>query len=84
MDSKKHQEKYILIGKSISMARKSRGYSQQELAERIGVSKSYISKIEAPNCSKSFSLEVLLDIAEALELPVTTFLKDIGKDRNNG
>jgi transcriptional regulator with XRE-family HTH domain len=71
----KHREKYLLIGKAISEERKMKGLSQQDLAEKIGVSKSYISKIEAPNYHKSFSLEVLFDIADALDISVVDLFK---------
>lgn len=35
-----------------------RGLSQDELADKIAISKSYLSKIEAPNSTKAYSLEV--------------------------
>ncbi|MEC5189706.1 transcriptional regulator with XRE-family HTH domain [Geobacillus thermodenitrificans] len=76
----KHNEKYLLIGKAISEERRLKGLSQQELAEKIGVSKSYISKIEAPNCEKTFSLEILFDIAQALNIPVTQLFKYLKKE----
>lgn len=67
----KHAGKYQIIGISIQEERRRRGITQQELSEKIGVSKSYISKIEAPNCLKTFSLEILFDISEALEIPIS-------------
>lgn len=75
--SKKHSEKYRLIGKAISEYRQSRGITQKELADKIGVSLSYISKIEAPNSKKSFSLEILLDIADELNVSIHDLLKYI-------
>nr|WP_295972802.1 helix-turn-helix transcriptional regulator [uncultured Bacillus sp.] len=74
---KKHGEKYHIIGIAIREERRKRGITQQELSELIGVSKSYISKIEAPNCTKSFSLEVLFDICEALKIPVSTLFNNL-------
>jgi transcriptional regulator with XRE-family HTH domain len=73
----KYYQNYILIGLAIGEVRKSKGLSQEELAVKIGVSKSYLSKIEAPNCKKSFSLEVLFDIANALNTPIEHFFKTI-------
>jgi len=72
---KNHSQKYLLIGKAIQEERKLKGLSQMELAEKIGVSKSYLSKIEAPNYNKSFSLEILFDIAAALEINVVNLFK---------
>ncbi|PEC48927.1 helix-turn-helix transcriptional regulator [Bacillus sp. AFS096315] len=74
---KKHDEKYHIIGIAIREERRNRGMTQQELSVKIGVSKSYISKIEAPNCTKSFSLEVIFDICDALKIPIARLLKDL-------
>ena len=38
------------------------------LAEKVGVSRSLISAIEAPGLANGFSLEVFFDIADALEV----------------
>jgi len=70
-----HFNKYSLIGKAIKEERTLRGLSQNELALRIGISKSYLSKIEAPNCNKAFSLELIFDLAEELEIPITQLFK---------
>ena len=74
---RKHTLKYQLIGKRIQEERKKLGITQLELAERIGISKSYITKIEAANCDKSFSLEVIFDICETLGVPIETIFKNI-------
>jgi len=71
----KHSSKYKLISKSIVEFRKEQGLTQKQLAEKLGVSVSYLSKIEAPNTEKSFSLELLFDIAEALEISIHDLLK---------
>jgi len=73
----KYWDNYFKIALAIKEYRKALCISQEELADRIGVSLSYISKIEAPNCNKTFSLEVVFDIAEALKVPVTSFFKYI-------
>lgn len=74
---KKHDLKYQIIGRTISQERRKFGITQLELSEKIGVSKSYISKIEAANCTKSFSLEVLFDICEALNIPISTVFRNL-------
>lgn len=74
---RKHAEKYIKIGSEIKRIRTTKNISQEELSSMVGISKSYISKIEAPNCDKAFSLEVLFDIAQALDVSVTDLLKDV-------
>jgi transcriptional regulator with XRE-family HTH domain len=76
--SRKNAHRYKKIGKNIQFYRQKSGISQEDLALRISISKSYLSKIEAPNCDKSFSLEVLFDIADALDISVISLLENIG------
>lgn len=73
----KHAEKYIKIGKRIAFYRKLLGLTQEQLAIKIGVSYSYITKIEAPNTIQPFSLEILFDISEALGIDIRMLLEDI-------
>lgn len=70
----KYSERYKKIGQQIQYYRKLKGLTQEELANAINISKSYISKIEAANCDKSFSLEVLFEIADALQIPISYLL----------
>lgn len=72
--SLKYAEKYKKIGKKIASLRKEKHLSQEELANKVGISYSYITQIEAPNVVKKMSLEVLFDIAEALEVDIRDFL----------
>lgn len=60
-------DRYIQLGLNISYFRKLRGYTQEELAEKVGISRSYISAVEAPNIIKTISLELLFDLADALQ-----------------
>lgn len=66
--SKENEFKYIQIGLNVAYFRKMRGYSQEELAELVDISRSYISAIEAPNIVQNVSLEVLFRLAKALEI----------------
>lgn len=68
--SRKHIDKFREIGRRIAYYRWRRKMTQQELADRIGISKSYLSKIEAPSSDISFSLAVLFDIAEELGVEI--------------
>ena len=58
--SQKHSEQYKIIGQAIKKYRKQRGLTQEQLADRVSISISYLTKIEAPNCDQPFSLEVIL------------------------
>ena len=68
-------DKYREIGRRIAFYRNKRGISQESLGEKINYSKSYISKIEAPNSTIPYSLDVLFAIAAGLQLdPIIFFL----------
>ena len=64
----KNRDRFIQLGVAIASLRRLRGMSQEKLAEKAGVSRSLISAIEAPGLANGFSLEVLFDIADALEI----------------
>lgn len=61
-------DKFVELGLNISYYRKRKGITQEKLAEMIGISRSHLSAIEAPNIIKVFSIELLFDIANALEI----------------
>ncbi|MPN54935.1 hypothetical protein SDC9_202614 [bioreactor metagenome] len=42
--------------------------SQEQLAEKANISRSHLSAIEAPNIVRPFSLEILYNIADALNI----------------
>lgn len=64
----KNRDRFIQLGVAIAALRKLRGYSQEKLAEKAGISRSLVSSIEAPGIASGFSLEVFYDIADALEV----------------
>lgn len=64
----KNRDKFIQLGIAIASLRKLRGMSQEQLAEKAGISRSLLSIIEAPNTANSFSMEAFFDIAEALDV----------------
>ena len=49
--------------------------SQEELAKKAGISRSLISAIEAPRLAYNFTLDVLLNIANALDARAEELLK---------
>ena len=64
-----YQNFVLDIGLKISYYRKRAGLTQEDLAERVGVSTAYIGMIEAPGVNKSASLKTLYAIATALGVP---------------
>lgn len=67
-------QQYKMIGLNIAYYRKLKGLTQLRLAELINISRTHMSNIEAPNVPTSISLETLLDIADALDIPVANLL----------
>ena len=59
---------YEELSYNIAYYRKRAGMTQEDLAEKIDISRSHLSAIEAPNIIKPFSLEILFQIATALEV----------------
>lgn len=64
----KNRDRFIQLGITIAALRKMRGMSQEQLAEKAGISRSHLSSIEAPNVVRPFSLEILYNLADALEI----------------
>jgi len=66
--SSKHAKRLQTIASNISAIRKSKNLSQEDLAIKASISYSYLTKIEAPNCTATFSIETFFDLADALEV----------------
>lgn len=66
--------RYKMIGLKIAYYRKMRGYTQGQLAGKIGISTTYSGQIERGNNGKSYSLETLLSIAVGLDIDVNLLL----------
>jgi len=66
----KHSDKHIALGLNIALYRKKKKLTQEALAEMVGISRTHLSNIEATNIEKSLSLDVLYDIADALDIEV--------------
>ena len=69
-------ELYKIIGSNLKKYREQAQLTQAQLAERTQISISYISKIEAIGCHKSFSLSALNHIANVLNVEITEFFKE--------
>lgn len=66
---------YYEIGQRIRKFRKAYNLSQEELAEKIGISTTHMSHIETGNTK--LSLTVFVDIANALSVQTDELLHDI-------
>lgn len=73
-----YREKFRVLGLKIAYYRKLRGLTQEQLAEAIGRSVSFVSQVEANNSSrvKGVSLETLFLIAERLDIPASKLFEE--------
>ncbi|NLA76243.1 MAG: helix-turn-helix transcriptional regulator [Clostridiales bacterium] len=67
--NKKHYEKYRYLGLKIAYYRKLNGYTQEELAEKLSLDRTTISKIEL--AVSGVSVDVIFDISELLCIPAS-------------
>ncbi len=63
-----NKDYYIEVGLNIAFYRKRVGMTQDNLAEKAGLSRSHLSAIEAPNIIRPFSMEALFNIARSLNI----------------
>ena len=63
-----NRDRFIELGLTIAALRKMQGMSQEQLADKAQISRSHLSSIEAPNIIRPFSVEVLFNIADALDV----------------
>lgn len=68
-------ELYQIIGSNIKYYREKAGLTQIQLSEKLQISISYLSKIEASGCMKSLSISVLNHIANTLDEDITNFFQ---------
>ena len=61
-----HYQKYRNLGLNIAYYRKQKEYSQSELAEKINVSRTHMSRIETAECA--VSLDVVFAICDVLNI----------------
>lgn len=70
-----YAENYRQIGLNIAYYRRLRGLTQEELAERTGLTPAFIGHLEAPNIIKALSMDTLFDIAAVLNVSPYKFLR---------
>jgi len=70
-----NEERYRDLGYAIAYYRKRRGLTQEQLADKIGISRQHMGGIEAPNMVRAISLEVVFNISSVLEIEPYMLLK---------
>lgn len=67
---------YKIIAKNIKKYRKLKKITQKELARMTGYSYAYIRRIEAPRCSKNFSILTIYNICKSLDIDISSLFED--------
>lgn len=71
-----------MFGEYIYRIRKERGYTLSQLADRVGISKSYLSNIER-NIKQNPSIHIMEKIATALSIDINELLRQGSPDSEN-
>lgn len=72
--TQQNEKRYTEIGYNIAYYRKHKGLTQEQLAEKLDISRQHLGAIEAPNIVRPVSLDLLFRIADALEIDVRLLL----------
>ena len=71
----RYKDEFIAVGLKIGYLRRQKAMTQEQLAEKAGISLGFLSQIEAPNMAVGISLATLFSLAEALEVPPSKLLE---------
>lgn len=74
MSTPKPNNLRLLLACNVRQARRDRGWSQEQLAERASLSSVYVSQIESS--LKAASIDVIESLAQAFEAPALELLRD--------
>lgn len=72
---------YAAIGKNIRKCRRDRGFTQKEIAEKLGVTPDYVSKVE--NAQKHPSLKLLDRLAILYDMEMSEFITGVNPEHDN-
>lgn len=78
----KHNDTYYfnIIRYNIRKYRIKANLTQQELADKAGITMNYLSKIESNKMQRGFSIVILGRIADALKIDIRKLFEPIEKD----
>ena len=71
-----YPERYITLCLKIAYYRKKRGYTQENLAEKVGISLNFLAQVEGTGTIRGISLETLFKMADVLQVAPSKLLED--------
>ena len=75
----KNRDRAINFGLMVAFMRKKAGMTQEQLAEKAGISRGYLGEIEAPNMLTNITLEIIYNLADALGITPDILFLEIKK-----
>jgi len=77
-DEMTHNDNYYfnLIKANIKKERERQGLTQQQLADKAGISMNYLAKIESEKMQRGFSITILGRLADALNIDIQDFFQN--------
>ena len=66
---------FLDLGVHIAFYRKRAGLTQQKLADKLHIKRTYLSRIESPNQNQHFSFELFFSICRILNVPPKRFFE---------
>ena len=78
MNKSIHRRLYQRVIARLRAKREEKGVTQMQLAEKLGVNQTFVSKVEI--CERRLDIVELLTICEILEIPFVDFIKEIDED----
>ena len=71
-----YPERYITLGLKIAYYRKKRGYTQENLVEKVGISLNFLAQVEGTGTIRGISLETLFKMADVLQVAPSKLIED--------
>ena len=71
-----YPERFFTLGLKIAYYRKKRGYTQENLAEKVGISLNFLAQVEGTGTIRGISLETLFKMADVLQVAPSKLLED--------
>ena len=72
----KYEQEFIRFGLKVQYYRKLRGMTQEAFADKVGMSWSFLAKVESPTRAFGVSMDKIFAIAEALEIPTSKLFEE--------
>ena len=69
-------EKYITLGLKIAYYRRKAGFTQEQFAELVGKSVSFVGQVEGTGTVRGVSLETLFKMADVLKVSPAKLLEE--------